>query len=219
MYIVGLMDDTFIIKDGWSYIGFFVLLAVIGLSLRHHYGYFLFAPSVVLLAFMMWFFRNPERTAPQGDHVVSPADGTVIKIVKNDKYGQFMGGDAVCVSIFMSVFSVHVNRCPVNGTVIEKKYNPGKFHIASVDKASDLNEQTALFIEDEKGGKIVIVQIAGSVARRIVCAIDAGARMTLGRRYGMIKLGSRLDVYVGPAREVKVGIGDKVKAGETIIAV
>ncbi len=209
------MDDTFIIRDGWRYIGFFVVLTLVGLLLPH--GYFVYVPSVLLLAFVAWFFRNPERHTPQDGHVVSPADGTVIKIEKNGKYEQFMGKDAVCISIFMSVFNVHVNRFPVDGRVLDKVYKPGKFHIASVDKASEFNEQTALFVEDTKGGKLVVVQIAGSVARRIVCAIDKGAEMTAGKRYGMIKLGSRLDVYVGPGREIRVKIGDTVKAGETIL--
>jgi phosphatidylserine decarboxylase len=217
MYISKFMDDNFIVKDGWVYIGFLVILAVIGFLIR--YGYILYMPSILLLVFVMWFFRNPERDTPSGDYVISPADGTVIKVEKNNRYEQFMGKDAVCVSIFMSVFNVHVNRFPVNGVVIEKKYNPGKFHVAYADKASELNEQTALFINDEKGRKLVIVQIAGSIARRIVCNVDKGSKMTTGKRYGMIKLGSRLDVYVEPDREIKVRIGDKVKAGETIIAV
>ncbi len=211
------MDDTFIAKDGWVYIGSFVILTIIGLLIRH--GYILYIPSILLLGFVTWFFRNPERNTPTGDYVISPADGTVIKVEKNNKYEQFMGKDALCVSIFMSVFNVHVNRFPVNGVVIDKKYNPGKFHVAYADKASELNEQTALFISEEKGKKLVVVQIAGSIARRIVCNVDKGSKMTTGKRYGMIKLGSRLDVYVEPDREIKVNIGDKVKAGETIIAV
>ncbi len=211
------MDDNFIVKDGWVYIGFFLILTLIGLLIRH--GYFIYLPAIALLLFVMWFFRNPERNTPAADSVISPADGTVIKMVKNNKYEQFMGKDAVCVSIFMSVLNVHVNRFPVNGVVIDKQYHPGKFHVAYVDKASEFNEQTALFIQDDKGRKLVVVQIAGSVARRIVCKVDKGSKMTTGKRYGMIKLGSRLDVYVEPDREIKVGIGDKVKAGETIIAV
>lgn len=216
MYIP-LMDNHFIIaKDGWRYVGLFVLLTAAGLLFRH--GYFLSVPAGIVLAFVLWFFRDPERRTPAGDAVISPADGTVIKIEKNGRYEQFMGKDAVCISIFMSVFNVHVNRFPVNGTVADKRYTPGKFHIASVDKASELNEQTALFIEDGKGRRIVVVQIAGSVARRIVCGIEKGTGMTAGKRYGMIKFGSRLDVYVDPVRTVKVHNGDKTRAGETIIA-
>ena len=217
MYIVCIMDNNFIVKDGWVFIGFFLLLAAGGLLIKH--GYILYIPSIVLLVFVMWFFRNPERHSPAGDHIVSPADGTVIKIVKNSKYEQFIGKEAVCISIFMSVLNVHVNRSPVNGVVIDKQYHPGKFHVASVDKASEFNEQTALFLQDDKGRKLVVVQIAGSVARRIVCNVDKGSKMTTGQRYGMIKLGSRLDVYVEPDRDIKVRIGDKVTAGETIIAV
>jgi len=210
------MDDNIIVKDGWIYIGFFFLLALIGALIKH--GYIIYVPSIILLVFVLWFFRNPERETPEGDHVVSPADGTVIKIEKNNKYEQFIGKDAVCVSIFMSIFNVHVNRAPVNGIVIDKVYSPGKFHIASVDKASEFNEQTALFIKDDNGRKIVVVQIAGSIARRIVCNVDKGSKMTMGKRYGMIKLGSRLDLYVEYDRKVIVNIGDRVKAGETIIA-
>jgi phosphatidylserine decarboxylase len=210
------MDDNIIVKDGWVYIGFFFLLALIGALIKH--GYIIYVPSIILLVFVLWFFRNPERETPEGDHVVSPADGTVIKIEKNNKYEQFIGKDAVCVSIFMSIFNVHVNRAPVSGIVIDKVYSPGKFHIASVDKASEFNEQTALFIKDDNGRKIVVVQIAGSIARRIVCNVDKGSKMTMGKRYGMIKLGSRLDLYVEYDRKVIVNIGDRVKAGETIIA-
>lgn len=210
------MDDTFIARDGWRYIGFFAVLTLVGLLVKH--GYVVYVPSILLMSFTVWFFRNPERQAPPGDHVVSPADGTVIKIEKNDRYAHFMGDDAVCISIFMSVFNVHVNRFPVNGSVVDKIYKHGKFHVASVDKASEFNEQTALFVEDRSGKRLVVVQIAGSVARRIVCAIEKGAEMTSGKRYGMIKLGSRLDVYVGPDRKMNVKTGDRVKAGETIIA-
>lgn len=210
------MDDSIIVKDGWVYIGFFIILTLIGLLIKH--GYFIYVPSLLLLLFVSWFFRNPERSVPEGDVIVSPADGTVIKVEKNNKYEQFMGKDALCVSIFMSVFNVHVNRAPVSGVVVDKKYNPGKFHIASVDKASEFNEQTALFIRDDRGRKLVVVQIAGAVARRIVCNVEKGSNMTIGKRYGMIKLGSRLDVYVESKREIMVHIGDTVKAGETIIA-
>ncbi|MGB9734975.1 MAG: phosphatidylserine decarboxylase family protein [bacterium] len=210
------MDDNIIVKDGWKYIGFFFMLTLIGFLVKH--GYVIYVPSLLLLLFVSWFFRNPERNVPEGDIIVSPADGTVIKIDKNNKYEQFMGKDAVCVSIFMSIFNVHVNRSPVSGTVVDKQYKPGKFHIASVDKASDFNEQTALFIKDDKGRKLVVVQIAGSVARRIVCNVEKGSNVTMGKRYGMIKLGSRLDVYIEPDREIMVHKGDKVKAGETIIA-
>ncbi len=211
------MDNHFIVaKDGWRYVGFFVVLTFAGFTFRH--GYILYVPSIVLLLFVVWFFRDPERKTPEGDSVLSPADGTVIKIEKNNKYEQFMGKDAVCISIFMSVLNVHVNRFPVNGTVADKQYNKGRFHVAHVDKASEFNEQTALFIKDDKDRKLVVVQIAGFVARRIVCNIDRGSRMTAGKKYGMIKFGSRLDVYVEPGREIKVSRGDKTRAGETIIA-
>ncbi len=210
-------DDTVIIKDGWRYIGFFVLLTFAGLLLK--YGYFLYVPSILLLVFVTWFFRNPERNTPHGNHIISPADGTVIKIEKNDKYKEFIGNDAVRISIFMSVFNVHVNRSPVDGVVVDKKYNPGKFHIASVDKASELNEQTALFINADSGKRLVVVQIAGSIARRIVCNAEKDMRMTIGQRYGMIKLGSRLDIYVDSCMKINVKSNDKVRAGETIIAV
>ncbi len=211
------MDDTIIVKDGWLYIGFFLVLTAAGFFIGH--GYYLSIPSALVLAFLVWFFRNPERQVPAVESVISPADGTVIKIEKNNKYEHFLGKDAVCVSIFMSVFNVHVNRFPVNGIVVDKQYHPGKFHVASVDKASEFNEQTALFLSDDKGRKLVVVQIAGSVARRIVCRVEQGTKMTAGTRYGMIKLGSRLDVYVERDRSINVKIGDKVRAGETILAV
>lgn len=217
VYRIAVMDKSIIVKDGWVYIGFFLILTAAGLVIQH--GYYLSVPSAGVLLFVTWFFRNPERNTPAGDAVIAPADGTVIKIEKNNKYAQFMGNDAVCVSIFMSVFNVHVNRFPVNGVVVDKHYHPGKFHVASVDKASEFNEQTVLFLRDDTGKKLVVVQIAGSVARRIVCKVEQGTKMTAGSRYGMIKLGSRLDVYIEPDRLIKVKIGDTTRAGETILAV
>lgn len=197
-----------IVREGWPFIGaalaFFVILATIG-----------YLPLIIvgLLAvlFVAWFFRNPERALPSDDAaVVSPADGRVINVSKD--------GNISKISIFMSVFNVHVNRIPLSGTVKKIDYNKGKFLVASKDKASLENEQNAVTVVDEKGREVKFVQIAGLVARRIVCHIKEGDKVYRGERFGMIRFGSRLDVYLPSEVNISVKVGEKVKAGESILA-
>ena len=172
-----------------------------------------------LTVFALSFFRNPERHSPAGeDLVVSPADGTVIYVGEVDE-PRILKGRAMKVSIFMSVFNVHVNRMPESGKITEIHYNKGKFISANKDKASLENEQNALVIETDKGRKIMFVQIAGLVARRIVCWVKPGDRLRRGERFGLIMFGSRLDIYLPLGSEVKLKPGDKTKAGETIVGV
>ncbi|OGQ48532.1 MAG: phosphatidylserine decarboxylase [Deltaproteobacteria bacterium RIFCSPLOWO2_02_FULL_47_10] len=199
--------NCYITREGWPYIGvsFAILMvaAVIG-------SIFLTAVFAVLFFFVVWFFRNPERDIPEGNGIiVSPADGKVIDI------GQ--SGDLTKVSIFMSVFNVHVNRIPADGVVKGIEYNKGKFLTASKDKASLENEQNAVTIELTGGGTVKFVQIAGLIARRIVCYLKEGDRVRVGERFGMIKFGSRVDVYLPPVFKVLVKEGEKIKAGSTII--
>ena len=168
-------------------------------------------------AFVMYFFRNPERVIPQEEGaVISPADGRIVqkKTVTEDKY---IGGRAIMVSVFMNVFNVHVNRSPYKGKVKQVDYYPGKFINASLDKASELNERNAVLMETEGGKKLLFVQIAGLVARRIVCYVGPGDELERGERFGLIRFGSRVDVYFPPDAEINVQMGDKVVAGETIL--
>lgn len=171
-----------------------------------------------LLILVVNFFRDPERIIPQGDDiVVSPADGRVIRIEKV-KDERFTGEERILVSIFMNVFNVHVQRSPVTGTVKKVQYNKGKFINASFEKASLDNEQNAIILEDKRGRTLVSNQIAGLVARRIICYVKENDQLQMGERYGIIRFGSRLDVYLPLDAEVQVKIGDKPRAGSTIIA-
>ena len=163
------------------------------------------------------FFRDPDRIIPdKSGAVVSPADGKVIvtEIVNNSP---FYVGNAMKISIFMSVFNVHVNRAPYDGIIKENRYYPGKFFSANLDKASLQNEHNALFVETEDGKRLCVVQIAGLIARRIVCYVGSGDRIRRGQRFGLICFGSRLDVYLPADIELKVTVGDKVKAGASIL--
>jgi len=167
--------------------------------------------------FAIWFFRNPKRFPPEGDDLVlSPADGRVLHVRRVDD-PQWVGGPCIKVSIFMSVLDVHVNRSPVSGTVVRKRYVPGKFLVASLDKASDDNERAGLTIEDRCGRTLTVVQVAGLVARRIVCYPEEGSRMSRGSRYGLIRFGSRLELYLPVETDVRVAEGDRTRAGETVI--
>ncbi len=172
-----------------------------------------------LSVFAVSFFRNPERRPPTGENlVVAPADGTVIYVGEVDE-PRIVKRRALKVSIFMSVFNVHVNRMPESGRITEIHYNKGKFISANKEKASLDNEQNALVMETKTGGNIMFVQIAGLVARRIVCWAKPGDILRRGERFGLIMFGSRLDIYLPPGSEVKVNPGDKTRAGETIVGV
>ena len=178
------------------------------------WGFFL-----ALTIFVVAFFRDPERVIPEGDDViVSPADGLVIKCeeVFEDR---LLKAKALKISIFMNVFNVHVNRAPADALVLEVLYNPGKFFNASLDKASLENEQNALLIESATNGKRFMVnQIAGLIARRIVCYSKPGTELKKGERFGIIRFGSRLDVYLPTDAKPAVKIGEKVSAGSSILA-
>ncbi len=173
---------------------------------------------LLLLVFTLNFFRDPERNIPSGENLVlSPADGTVV-VVKEIHEGEYLQTDAVQVSVFMSPLNVHVNRYPINGTVGYFKHIPGEYLVAYEDKSSLRNERTHIGIENSKM-KVFFKQIAGFVARRIVAPIDVGMKAVAGERFGMIKFGSRVDIFVPKGFEIKVRVGDKAVAGETIVAV
>lgn len=171
----------------------------------------------LLSAFVINFFRDPCRNTPEGEDVItSPADGKVIKVEKFIDE-RFLNCEVMRVCIFMNVFDVHVNRAPLAGKVTKMIYNEGKFFPADRDKASLENEQNAVFIETESGLTVVANQIAGLVARRIVPYVKKGDSLRKGERFGMIRFGSRVDLYLPPNTEIDVKVGDKVKAGINII--
>lgn len=180
--------------------------------------WWLAAPALVLAALVVNFFRDPERTPPAGERlVVAPADGRVIKAeVVHD--ARFLNGQARQVSIFMSPLNVHVNRAPVTGRVRDVRYNPGKYFRAFADKASLDNEQNAVVLEDAAGRTVAFVQIAGFLARRIVCYLRPGMTAERGARCGMILFGSRVDVFLPLEAELRVAPGKTTRAGETVIA-
>ena len=174
--------------------------------------------SLAFTLFMVLFFRDPDRTIPEDKGVfVSPADGKVI-LIKDVYEKDYLKAESKEISIFMSIFNVHVNRAPCEGNVSLIKHSPGKFLVAHKDAASIENENTVMVLEG-KDGKILVRQVAGLIARRIVCRVKANDVLRRGERYGMIKFGSRLDVYLPKETEIQIKVGDKVKAGETVLGV
>lgn len=170
----------------------------------------------VVFLFVLYFFRDPRRNPPQGENLlVSPADGKIIDI-REVYEKEYLQSRAVLISIFMSIFDVHINRIPMAGRIAYFQYKRGKFRPAFKAKAPLENEQTVIGIE---GGrcKILLKQIAGMMARRIVCDVREGDQVQLGQKFGMIKLGSRIDIFLPLTVEIKVKLKDKVKAGESII--
>ena len=163
------------------------------------------------------FFRDPDRVIPTDEGgVVSPADGKVI-LCETVDHSEVYGGRCLKISIFMTVLNVHVNRMIYDGTITDVNYHPGKFFSANLDKASKENERNALTLEGPGGHRMVVVQIAGLIARRIVCGVQPGTSLVRGERFGMICFGSRLDVHLPPESKAKVGVGEKVAAGTSIL--
>jgi phosphatidylserine decarboxylase len=208
-----------IAAEGYPFItAFFVVSAVLLLLAHYVHGVFYVLGSLTLLlaAFSVFFFRNPERDTPTDENaVIAPADGMVIfsgKVVE-----PHTGQEMEKISIFMSVFNVHINRVPVTGKVVDGFYTKGKFFDVRDERASFENEQQGLVIETVNGAKLVVVQVAGLIARRIVCYAKVGDMLTRGRRYGLIRFGSRLDVYFPLGTKVQVEMGQKTFCGETVL--
>lgn len=201
--------------EGWP----FIVPLVIVTFLLFIFGWKNVAAGVLILTlFVLFFFRDPERSVPEGkDLVVSPADGKVI-VIKDIYEPSYLKQDVQQISIFLSVFNVHVNRSPVGGTVALVKYNPGTFNVASADKASLDNEQTAMIIATGTR-KILVKQIAGLIARRIVCYAKPGDMIKAGQRYGLIRFGSRVDIFLPKDAEIKVKVGDHIKGAQDVIGV
>jgi phosphatidylserine decarboxylase len=177
----------------------------------------------VLTLFCVYFFRDPVRVTPQNDDlVISPADGKVIHITENVALPKELGGENepasfTKISIFLSVFDVHVNRIPVAGKIIKSAYNPGQFLNASLDKASDKNERASLLIETPTGQKLGVIQIAGLIARRIITDVTEGDQVDTGSRYGIIRFGSRADIYLPEGCAPLVCVGQRAIGGETVL--
>jgi phosphatidylserine decarboxylase len=196
-----------ILADGISFACGFTIL---GLALSYFLNPWLGAPLYVLAAFCLYFFRDPERVTPAGDLLVAPADGRIVAVRE-------LGPHETRVSIFLNIFNVHVNRTPIAGTVTDVFYQKGKFLVASHEAASSENEQNTLVIEGA-GTRVVCRQIAGLIARRIVCYKEPGDIVAAGERIGYIKFGSRVDVIFGPEWSLLAKVGDKVAAGATVLA-
>jgi len=176
-------------------------------------------PIAVLALLVFWFFRDPKRVIPAGERlIVSPADGRIIEIGEAEEE-RFLKDRAIKVGIFLNLFDVHVNRIPCEGRIRSIQYQHGTFLAANKDLASTQNEQNALLLETASGAKLVFVQVAGLVARRIVCWVKEGDAVERGVRFGMIRFGSRTDLFLPLGTELKVRLGQKVKGGSSIIGV
>ncbi|HEV7704158.1 MAG TPA: phosphatidylserine decarboxylase family protein [Gemmatimonadaceae bacterium] len=200
-------------------IGWVLALGAIALgAARHSTGWYIAAvPLVIIACWVVYFFRDPERTGERGENlVVSPADGLVV-LITDVQEPSYVAGATTRISIFMNVFNVHVNRYPVNGTVRFLQYNKGLFLHAAHEKASLDNEQMSVGIESGSR-KILVRQIAGLVARRIVNYAKQGDAATQGTRMGIIRFGSRVDVFIPPGSAVRVKVGDRTVAGTTVLA-
>lgn len=201
--------------EGYPFIGLFAFAALFFAAVDWNC---LATIGLGLTAFTIYFFRNPDRFPPDNEKaIVAPADGKIIfvgKVPENRYYG---GQEVTKISIFMNVFNVHINRVPINSVVIDQFYNKGRFFNASLDKASFENEQSGMLLETESGVKILCVQIAGLIARRIVSYPKTGNSLLRGQRYGLIRFGSRVDLYFSEGVEVKAKLGDKTVAGETVL--
>ena len=203
-----------IAREGWPFLGIGVAASLL---VTYFCGVLWALPFWAATLFVLQFFRDPGRTPPDDPQaVVSPADGRVVMVGKaTDPY---LKREALKISVFMNVFNVHSNRSPVDGTVKQRWYHAGSFLNAALDKASLENERNALHIETRGGANVTCVQIAGLVARRILCYVDPGGTLERGQRYGFIRFGSRVDVYLPLDAEPKAALGDKVYATESILA-
>ncbi len=201
-------------REGWVHITIAVVAAGVVQLLA---GWIWALPLWIVSLFVIQFFRDPPRRIPEVPlAVVCPADGRVIAV--DEVRDPYLDRPARRVSIFMNVFNVHANRIPVSGVVRQRWYHPGSFVNAALEKASRDNERNALWIRTEEGGDVVVVQVAGLIARRILCYVQEGASVRRGERYGFIRFGSRVDVYLPTRCEVQVGLGDKVAGGRDILA-
>lgn len=202
-----------IAREGWPFLAAATAAAAVATWLAGWWS----APFWLAVLFVLQFFRDPAREVP-GDArtVVSPADGRVIAVGRaRDPY---LDRDSIKISVFMNVFNVHSNRSPVDGRVHKRWYHPGRFVNAALDKASEENERNALWLRTESGTDVTCVQVAGLIARRILCYVGEGDSLARGQRFGFIRFGSRVDVYIPEDAKLVAALGDKVYASSTVIA-
>jgi len=203
-----------IAREGWPFVAIAALVTLVLLATGL---WFLAALASAILIFILQFFRDPPRVVPQQPNaVLSPADGKIVMV--GPARDPYLDRDAIKISVFMNVFNVHSNRIPVDGVVVNAWYHPGSFVNAALDKASLDNERNALHLRTSGGQDVTCVQIAGLIARRILCYVKSGDTVTRGQRYGFIRFGSRVDVYLSPLAVPKVAVGDAVMATTTIVA-
>ena len=202
-----------IAREGWPFVIASLAAAIVVWAFA---GFGWSVPLWLMAIFVIQFFRDPPREVPQQpDAVLAPADGRIVKVEKaRDPYTE---RDTLLISVFMNVFNVHSNRSPVDGTVERVEYSRGSFINADLDKASTENERNAMVVKLD-GERITVVQVAGLIARRILCYVKAGDRLARGQRYGFIRFGSRVDVYLPLTARPRVAVGDRVAATSTILA-
>lgn len=201
-------------REGWLYIGLALLAAI---AVAGFAGWLWSIPFWLVAAFVIQFFRDPARTPPTGENLVlAPADGRIVSVDRvRDPY---LDRDALRLSVFMNVFNVHSNRSPVDGEVRDVWYSAGAFVNAALDKASASNERNAVWLQTEHGTDVTCVQVAGLIARRILCYVKPGMRLRRGERFGFIRFGSRVDVYLPLNAEPRARVGDTVYAGSSVLA-
>ena len=203
-----------IAREGWPFVLASLAAAALVWSVA---GAAWSLPLWLVAVFVIQFFRDPPREVPQqANAVLAPADGRIVKVEKvRDPYA---GRDSLLISVFMNVFNVHSNRSPVDGTVESVQYSPGSFVNADLDKASTENERNAMVLRLDSGERVTVIQVAGLIARRILCYVKPGDRLARGQRYGFIRFGSRVDVYLPLTAKPRVAVGDIVYATSTVLA-
>jgi len=203
-----------IAREGWPFLGIAVAAAVLAGVFA---GWWWSLPLWLAALFVLQFFRDPPREVPDEPRaVVSPADGRIVAVEK--ARDPWLERDALKISVFMNVFNVHSNRAPVDGEVRQVWYHAGRFFNAAIDKASLENERNALWFRTRSNADVTCVQVAGLIARRILCYVGAGAELARGQRFGFIRFGSRVDVYLPLDAQPVAAIGDKVYAAESVLA-
>lgn len=201
-------------KEGFPFIGAAAGITLVAAAAGWNVGA---GAAGLATLFIAWFFRNPSRMIPQGPNlVVAPADGKVIAI-EEEFEPRYLKDRSVRLTIFLNVFDVHINRMPCDGVVENVQYQPGLFLVASKPEATIKNEQNALMIKTAQGARVLCVQIAGLIARRIVCWVSPKERAVRGERFGLIRFGSRMDTFLPIGSAIKVSVGDRVKGGESIL--
>jgi len=201
-------------REGWVHVGIAIVVAVLVSVIA---GWIWALPLWIVVVFVVQFFRDPHRVIPEGaGMVVAPADGRVVALGEADDH--YVNRRAQKISIFMNVFSVHSNRSPVGGEIRGVWYHQGSFINAALDKASVANERNAMWIRTEGGEDIICVQVAGLIARRILCYVSKDDRVERGQRYGFIRFGSRVDLYLPVLSDIRVRLGQTVRAGADTVA-